>query len=267
MMQFNYSFYGAKTEDELRGNSLIFRNDKVAVLRKNNMEIIQKSETIGDDLKKKLGGINGILSLSRVNGKYANIHLLTSKATSLDGIERIGYIRGSNETIQFIEYPRGKNAHYSSFYPHIKNILLENGFEERPEGFIITTLQIDLFVEIINQFIKIRESKDYEPIIDKKIDIMFIDGKKYFFNILYWADKKTQSERGEMRRMKADQEINVIKNAIQNLAEICRNAKEEKELERTVNYINNIRKKLDILESIAQREVKQLEEYKELLGI
>lgn len=67
-----------------------------------------------------------------------------------------------------------------------------------------------------------------------------------------------------MKISKPEQEIINIKNSIQMLAEICRNAKEEKDLQIIVSYINEIRKRLDILESITQREVKQLEEYRAL---
>ena len=264
MSQVNFSFRGAETIEALQDKHFVFQNNKVPVIERDNRTLVQKSKTISPELKQRLESLEGILYLSRVGGKYGNIHLLTSKATSLDGIERLGYIRGNRDTIQFVEYPRGKNAHYSSFYPLVKELLLANGFKEISNGFAIHGNQIDRFVEVINRFIRARDIKKYQPVIDNRIDTMIIDGKKYFFNVLYWDEKKIQQEGEAMKVSKPEQEIVNIKNSIQILAEICRNAKEEKDLQIIVGYINEIRKRLDILESITQREVKQLEEYRAL---
>ncbi len=264
MLQINFNFRGAETIEALKEKHFVFQNNKVPVIEKDNRTLIQKSKTISPELKQRLENLDGILYLSRVSGKYGNIHLLTNKATCLDGIERLGYIRGNRDTIQFVEYPRGKNAHYSSFYPLVKELLLANGFKEKSNGFYISANQIDLFVGVINRFIKERDIQNYQPVIDSRIDTMIIDSKKYFFNVLYWDEQKRQQEGELMNISKPGQEFINIKNSIQMLAEICRNAKEEKDLQIIASYINEIRKRLDILESITQREAKQLEEYRAL---
>ena len=122
-----YQYTGALTADILTQNNIIFKNT-LELTATNNSLLVSKSTTIDPAIKEKLKNIQGILYLSRVAGKYSNIHLMTSRATTLDGIERIGYIRGQKDAIQFTEYPRGKNVHYSAFYPYVKNLLQNNGF-------------------------------------------------------------------------------------------------------------------------------------------
>lgn len=181
-----------------------------------NATKITKSSSISEEFTDILQNINGYVSLgmtktsqsdsdkgSKVtNGfEYKNAHIYSSKATTLDGSERICYIYGiDSNTIGINECSSNKGASYSSLYLILKDELLKNDFKQRfPSGsFIVTLENAQKIVDIINDIIEKHEQSKYKLIKENnRLDtITFGKGekqKRLYYSVAYWREVSQDS--------------------------------------------------------------------------
>lgn len=128
---------------------------------------------------------------------YKNAHIYSSKATTLDGIERLAYLYAiDDETIGVSECTGNKGASYSSLYYILKNKLLKNGFTQNlpDDSFNINIAEVSKLVDIINEIIIDHENGEYELIKEAgRIDTITLgknqQQQKYFYFVAYWYEK------------------------------------------------------------------------------
>ncbi|MDU5111126.1 MAG: hypothetical protein E6248_11805 [Clostridium sp.] len=254
---------GAESEEAL------MESDKV-LLYKSNSKIssmsyagpintkIVKSETIPANFTNILKRIKGYCSLGTTKAykedmtntiSFRNVHIYSSKATTLDGIERICYISSINDcTINVSEHNTNKGSAYSSLYPILKTKLNQSGFTQNlpHDSFNININECQKFVDIINEVIEEREFNKYMLVKGDKIDTITLGKKekqnRLFYNVAYYVEKKAEI-------YAYNEGINL--NGIEDIISTLNNIIKKIEIIDRAQDLEDLMKKLDSMKKVA----------------
>ncbi len=193
---------------------------------------IDESNTISEEFTKKLYEFKGQASIGRtkVNGIYQkkNLHLYTNKASTLDGLYRIAYVKGVGNKLYVSECGRSWDK-YSGYFKILEEQLVACNIESKNNFYIIDKSNINTFINILNKIIDIEETTNlYLSSISKNIKI-----KNEIFDTVYWT--------------KNNFSINNISESecIDKLIEIIKNTKDK-------DSLNNIKTKLLDLSNLVE---------------
>lgn len=212
---------GALTKDDLIKSPrvLLYKSDSLisSMSYAGRADKIVRSTCIPPSFTAVLKSINGYVSLGTTKTsqglQYRNAHIYSSKATSLDGIERICYVYSvDSNAVGVSESSGNRGSSYSSLYRILNSKMISNSFDYNvlDGSFNVSLSRISEFVEIVNELIKEHEELNYELVKDeKKIDIIKI-GKgsaqqNHYFNIAYWEVVKsyiTRADKSDLSTMK-----------------------------------------------------------------
>ena len=188
-------------------------------------EDIVKSTSIPSKFTEILKNIDGSISLGVTKrhgvSYYRNANIYNSVATTLDGINRLGYVFSIDDnTIGISEITGNRGSGYSSCYRILKKKLIENGFRQKLpyDYFNITLSDAPKFVEVINEVIQRYANNEYvlikeEGIIDTVTLGRGTNQRKLYFNVAYWTEEvSTQENSSEMPIVPPQSVENIIAN-------------------------------------------------------
>lgn len=188
---------------------------------------IGESDTIPSTLAEKLEGFKGKASIGRSlqqsksdEGEKVyqkkNLHLYTNKATTLDGLYRIAYVKGVGDDELHVSECGRSSDKYSAYYKLLEEALVQNNFKVKNGTYIVNKGNIDKFVEILNEVIALEETEDlFLKFISNNIKI-----KEIVFATVYW----NKADGCLNNRMSATDHI-------EHLIDIVKNMKNKEELE------------------------------------
>ena len=209
----NFTRDGASSEAELNSSPkiLLYKSDSLisSASYAGSAEKITESESIPAQFTTILKNIKGFVSLGTTKAyteeventvSYRNAHIY-AKSSTLDGIDRIGYIYSSNSsTLGFCEFSKNRGSSYSSLYNVTKNKLIENGFNQNSydNNFRIDLSDAQKFVDIINEVISEYINNKYVLMDEPGVHDTITLGRgnklrKLYFNRAYWYKKEDES--------------------------------------------------------------------------
>ena len=245
----NFTKEGALSEEALLASktTIIYKSNSLITSKSYSGKAtkITKSSSIPKDISNVLQQISGYVSLgmtkvpqddtdNKVTSgfEYKNAHIYSSKATTLDGSERICYIYGvDSTTVKINECSSNKGASYSSLYLILKDALLKNGFEQSfPSGsFKVSLENVSKLVDIINDIIVNHEQGKYKLIKENnRIDTITLgkgaEQKKLYYSVAYWREINTSPKQDSLNITEED--IIVTLNNLINKIEAINNSQE-----------------------------------------
>jgi len=214
-------------------------------------DMAQLSDNFKPEVKELLGGVDGFFSVGTgSDGKWKNIHVYSSMATSLDGLERICYIASQPEWdhLEVREYSGSRGCNYSSLYYMLTKKLLAKGLAGGDSKFIIPNSKTKDLVDAINEVISERANNKYELVKTNSVDQIKIEGQYYYYNVVYWREKI-----GSHDFPSQSFDINVLKNLARKLSEIS-----------DIDTLSEISRVLKVMDNIVESKRTELESIKAL---
>lgn len=259
---------GASSKKELLSsdNSIIYKSDSLITSMSyagKGIKII-RSTSIPACFTNILKNIKGYVSLGTTKTSsgvaYKNAHIYSSKATSLDGVERICYIQAVDfDTLCVSEYNGNRGSAYSSLFLILKSKLLNNGFVQNlpDDNFSITKIDVQKFVDLINELISEHDNGMYDLVREEdKIDTITLgkapEQRKLFYFIAYWREKELK-ERDISNKDGVEVVIDILNSAMRKIETLNKRQEIEtviKKLDETIRFSNAKKTLIEIKESL-----------------
>lgn len=221
--------------------------------------IVTSSSVIPPQIAQKLTGIKGKCLLTRgAHGTLGNVHVFSSKALVVDGVERICYLEYQHGTLLVREYNGSKTANYSAHYRILEKLLKERGFDRLSDGnFAVPDGRVGDLVALINCVNQWREEQKMVLEPSQEIDsISFKKTRQYFFKV-YWRLLDPSVSVKEIEKPCQTEAVD-ISSYIKETAKRAMNCVSNKELEEIEETVCQLKKQLLIAEEMCQTRREQL---------
>lgn len=218
---------------------------------------IKESTTFTDSFKKKLIGIQGMVSLGSTNGMLRNVHIYSRNAIRLDGVERLCYLQQEDNKLIVSEYSGNRGAKYSALYRILTDELYKAGFIDIQGKFKLSEADITKFVEVVNFVIDQRETNSYDLIAIQDVDVVVIEKKRYYYFKAYWRPKSSTCQSSSEV---SEENVILINNVDQSLKDIIEYLKNCNDIRK----LDELKVKIDKLSDIILGRIKHIEEVDKL---
>lgn len=179
-------------EDEAATNPIVFQNKKPLSYAKDVLCEL-KNKNIDARIIDKFQKLNIKISFPKEQAIAPSALLFASKATTNDGLYRFCRLCFKADYIILEECRGSRTPPYSSLYPILLSRLKKRGLSLSKKPFCITIDFLETFVDCVNEVNAEVENDYFDLVIDKKKHSLAFSGKKYYYNIAYWAEKKEEA--------------------------------------------------------------------------
>jgi len=135
------------------------------------------------------------------------------------------------------EYSENRGAKYSSLYKLLEEELKNQGFAYTSNKFVIEEINFHKLFSAINKVIKLREEEAYELTPIAKLDSIFIEKNRYYYNKVYWTHKISSSI-NENQIVDNNGIEMTMDNALKLLINYSKNCNDANELDEILNNYN-----------------------------
>lgn len=284
MNKIHFVHQGAVSPSELSPEApLVYQS--VNSLPDNSKDItrqIRNSVSIPPPISAKLEKIHGKFLLSMTKEGLKHAHIFSSLAKTTDAIDRICYIQFLPEKniLQVMEYGSRRGAKYSALYPLLAQELRAQNVPEENSIFSLPEAQIDMLVSTINGLISRRKNGELRLIASKETDSIIFDNhsqRQYFYKA-YWepigeghkrtisAEKTEEIPPAKIKTSLPHTSLDTLAQCIYEMGEYCVHCTRSQELKTSLAQIDQLKKRLELLEDLCQSQLSALNKLKELKG-
>lgn len=218
---------------------------------------INESTTLTESFKKKLIGIQGMVSLGSTNGMLRNVHVYSRNAVRLDGVERLCYLQQEDNKLIVSEYSGNRGAKYSALYRILTDELHNAGFIDIQGKFKINETDISKFVEVVNFVINQREANSYDLVATQDVDVVVIEKKRYHYFKAYWMPKVIARQSSTEVSEENATPVNNVDQSLKDIVDYLKKCNDRDKL-------NELKTKVDKLSDIILGRIKNIEEFDKL---